>query len=64
MLLPTPSLTNDSFYDPRQTLGNEARALGLSVEQIRRTAVDEIADWLVLAGEPDDRFEALLGGAS
>lgn len=61
ILLPAPTLGNDCFYDPRQTLGSEADARGVSVHQVRLEARAEIADWLDITDEPHDRFDALLG---
>lgn len=59
--LPAPTLGNDCFYGPQETLGNEARLRGASVEQVRTDARREIADWLEMSGEAADRFEQLLG---
>lgn len=61
ILLPAPSLPNECYHDPRQTLGDEAAKMGVSVEEVRNEAKREIADWLDMTGEPADRFNALLG---
>lgn len=61
LLLPSPSLPNDSFYDPRETISTEARQLGLSVKDARNEARREILDWLDMAGDTPDRFDRLLG---
>lgn len=61
ILLPTPSLTNDSFHDPKKTLGDEAKKLGMSVNEVRVEARREMRDWLAMIDEPADRFDAVLG---
>jgi hypothetical protein len=61
ILLPAPSLANDAFHDPKQTLAEEAQKLGMSIAQVRAEAKREMADWLGITGEPADRFEDLLG---
>ena len=58
--LPAPSLTKDSFHDPKQTLSAEARVRKVSVKQVRSDARAEVSDWLRMAGQPVDRFDALL----
>ena len=63
LLLPAPTLTSGSFHSPRETIGSEATARGISNAQVRREAEEEIADWLTMAGEPSDRFAGLLGHA-
>jgi hypothetical protein len=60
LLLPTPTLTADSFHDPTETIGREARDRKLSTRQIRTEARAEISDWLALSGQPLDRFDRLL----
>ncbi|HEX9682449.1 MAG TPA: hypothetical protein VGA13_05165 [Acidimicrobiales bacterium] len=60
ILLPAPSLGNDPFHDPKQTLAGEAQKLGMSVAQVRAEAKREITDWLEITGEPSDRFDDLL----
>lgn len=60
ILLPAPSLSNGSFFDPRETIAAEARNQTISVDQVRSQARDEIEDWLRTSGEPRDRFDNLL----
>lgn len=60
IILPAPSLTNQSLFSPGDTVGTEARNRGISVEQVRREAQSEIADWLAMQDEPPDRFGSLL----
>jgi hypothetical protein len=60
ILLPTPSLSNDSFYNPGDTIGIEARNRRVSTRQVHAAARAEIADWLALSDQPRDRFDRLL----
>ena len=60
VLLPSPSLSNDSFHKPGDTIGIEARDRRVSTRQVHAAARAEIADWLTLFGEPVDRFDRLL----
>jgi len=41
-------------------VNKEATRRGISVDQIRREARNEIADWLEINDEPADRFDKLL----
>ena len=59
--LPTPALAADCFYDPRETIGAEARIRGISTGEVRDEAVSEIRDWLSMSDEPPDRFDVVLG---
>jgi hypothetical protein len=59
VFLPDPSLTEKNFRDPVQTLGEAATDRGISVNQVRREARQEVTDWLDLRGELD-RFAQLL----
>lgn len=59
VFLPDPSLTEKNFRDPVQTLGEAASDRGISVDQVRREARQEVTDWLGLRGEVD-RFSTLL----
>lgn len=61
ILLPAPSLGNECFHDPRETLASEARQRGISINEARDDAKTQIADWLDIEGEPADRFSELLG---
>ena len=61
ILLPSPSLSNDSFHDPVRTIGMEARTRQQSASQVRAAAREELRDWLRLSNEPEDRFDRLLG---
>ena len=61
ILLPTPSLSNDSYHNPADTMGVEATNRKVSVREVRTAARAEIADWLAYSGEPSDRFDRLLG---
>lgn len=61
IMLPAPSLTNQSFFSPDDTVGTEAQHRGISVAQVRREARNEIVDWLAMNDEPSDRFDELLG---
>lgn len=61
LLLPAPVLKADSIYRPQDTIGTEAKNRGISSGQARQEARDEITDWLQMAAEPADRFDALLG---
>lgn len=58
--LPAPSLTKDSYHDPKRTLSAEARLRRVSVKQVRSDAQAEVEDWLLVSDEPADRFGALL----
>ena len=60
VLLPTPTLTADSFYQPADTLGRESKDRKVSARQVRSEARAEIEDWLGLSGQPLDRFDRLL----
>lgn len=60
ILLPAPSLGNDCFHDPRETLAIEAKQRGISVTEAKADAKSQIADWLDIEGEPADRFSQLL----
>lgn len=60
ILLPAPSLNKKSFFGPAETVSAEARTRRISVEQIRREARSEIADWLEINDEPADRFDEVL----
>lgn len=59
VFLPDPSLTEKNFRDPVQTLGEAATDRGVSVDQVRREARQEVTDWLGLRGEVE-RFSGLL----
>ncbi|MGH9154463.1 MAG: hypothetical protein ACRD1K_01080 [Acidimicrobiales bacterium] len=59
VFLPDPSLTEKNFRDPVQTLGEAAADRGISVDQVRREARQEVTDWLDLRGEIE-RFSGLL----
>ena len=61
ILLPSPTLAKASFYAPADTLGIAAKNRAISMREIHHEARTEIADWLEMTGEPDDRFAALLG---
>lgn len=61
IMLPAPSLTNQAFFSPGDTVGTEARNRGISVAQVRREARTELVDWLTMNDESTDRFDALLG---
>lgn len=58
--LPAPSLTKDSFHDPKRALSAEARLRRVSVKQVRSDAQAEVEGWLLVSDEPADRFGALL----
>lgn len=60
ILLPTPSLSNDSFFNPSDTIGIEARNRQVATRQVHIAARAEIADWLAFSGQPADRFDRLL----
>jgi hypothetical protein len=60
ILLPTPSLSNDSFHNPSETIGIEARNRQVATRQVQNDASEEIADWLAFSGQPADRFDRLL----
>ena len=62
VFLPDPSLTEKNFRDPVQTLGEAASDRGISVDQVRREARDEVTEWLALRGEVE-RFAGLLNFA-
>jgi hypothetical protein len=59
VFLPDPSLTEKNFRDPVQTLGEAASDRGISVDQVRREARDEVTAWLAVRGEVE-RFSTLL----
>jgi hypothetical protein len=59
--LPAPTLDNNCFYNPRDTIAREGRERGVSAKQVRAAARDEIDGWLEISGEPFDRFDSLLG---
>ena len=56
IVLPRPALVSSNFIEPRAQLAELGRRTGASVAQIRRSASNEIHDWLDLAGEPRTRF--------
>lgn len=60
ILLPTPSLSSDSFRKPGDTIGIEARDRQVSTREVHAAARTEIAGWLALSGQPVDRFDRLL----
>lgn len=61
ILLPSPSLSKDSFHNPTETIGVESRNRGISTREVRTAARSEIADWLAMSGQTPDRFDRLLG---
>jgi hypothetical protein len=62
--LPSPSLTNECYHDPRETLGAESRRRSMSMSQVLAVARSEIRDWLGMTNEPEDRFDELLAHPS
>jgi hypothetical protein len=60
ILLPAPSLSKESFFDPANTVGLEAKNRQVSTSEVQRAARAEIEDWLAMSGEPNDRFDTLL----
>ncbi len=61
IFLPVPSLTtNHNVHDPKRYLGEIATATGVSVAQVRRTALEQIEAWeRDVAGDPG-RYSARL----
>ncbi|MEM8618934.1 MAG: hypothetical protein AAGF73_04365 [Actinomycetota bacterium] len=60
LLLPAPTLSNDSYVNPRDQIGVTARDLRVSAAEVRRMAQEEIEGWLLANEEPPDRFATLL----
>jgi len=61
ILLPAPSLSADSYFDPASTVGREAQRRGVSHRQVLDAARTEMEDWMHLHHEPLDRFDEVLG---
>jgi hypothetical protein len=61
ILLPTPTLGPDNIRRPHHTLGTEAKQRRISTEEVRREALSEIDDYLMVTGASSDRFTRLLG---
>lgn len=61
ILLPTPSLSNDSYHNPTDTIGIEATNRKVSGRELRAAARAEIADWLEYSGQRRNRFDGILG---
>jgi hypothetical protein len=61
IFLPAPRLGVDNLYDADETVGIEARRLGVSHAQARSIAVGELRDWLELNGYDPASFDETLG---
>lgn len=61
IVLPAPTLTSRSYFDPSKTLGTASKRLGVSNRQVRHDARQEMTDWLVIHGEPPGLFDSVLG---
>ena len=59
--LPTPTLGNDAWFDPKATISSEARIRSVSVGEAQAEARREIEDWLRMSDELPDRFDEVLG---
>lgn len=61
ILLPEPKLTQDNIWNPRETLADLGQRQGISTQQIRFEARQQIRGWLEIVGEDPGRFDSLLG---
>ena len=61
IILPSPVLGSENVRNPVDTIGSEARNQKLSVEEIRRQALDEIRSYMEMTGQDPGRFDQLLG---
>ena len=60
ILLPSPTLQSTNLITPHKPLAELAKQSGVSKAQARRDVLDEIGDWLGVAGHPEDRFHPVL----
>lgn len=61
IFLPAPRLGAENLYDADETVGIEARRLGVSHAQARIMALGEVRDWLDLNGYDRASFDETLG---
>lgn len=61
ILLPDPTLQARNIHDPLATLGQEAADRGISMEEVRRQARDEILEWAEFSGQSVRYLQSLLG---
>lgn len=61
IVLPSPTLTPGSYFEPSEILGRESQRQGVSNRQVRDDARQEMTDWLEINGEPPDLFDDVLG---
>jgi hypothetical protein len=60
IFLPAPSLTLANLLSPKDTIGLEANRMGVSNQEARQMALDEIRGWLALVGREPAEYDDLL----